>query len=138
MDDAIGVYEQLLKHDPDSAPAANNLAMLLVTYKSDSASLDRARKLTEAFAKSNNASLVDTWGWVQFKRAEYPAALATLQVAVDKEPNNATMRYHLAMAQLKGGSREEARTNLEKALKGGENFADARDAKAQLASLQKH
>jgi Flp pilus assembly protein TadD len=111
--------------------------MLLVTYKSDRGSLDRAKTLSEAFAKSNSANLIDTWGWVQFKRGEIPGALTSLQAAAGKAPTNNAIRFHLAMAQLKSGSREEARSNLERALKSGENFSGVAEARTTLAFLRK-
>ena len=135
IDDGVALYEGLLKANPEATALANNLAMLLVSYRTDRASLDRARVLSEAFAKSNNASLIDTWGWVQFKRGEFAPAVATLQSAVDKAPDSPVLRYHLAMAQLKTGATAEARANLERALKNGESFSGGPEAKIALASL---
>jgi tetratricopeptide (TPR) repeat protein len=134
-DEAIAQYETLLKRDADSAAAANNLAMLLVTYRSDKASLDRARALTEGFASSRNPDLLDTWGWVLYKRGENAVAVTALQKAVDRSPHAPVMLYHLAMAQLKSGARESARTNLEQALKSTAPFVGADDAKKALAEL---
>src|SRR5206468_257542 len=72
IDDAIARYDTLYKSDPRvQQVAANNLAMLLVTYKMDQVSLDRARDLTSGFATSGNGALLDTNGWVHFKRREY-------------------------------------------------------------------
>ena len=108
IDEAIGLYEPLLKADPDNRQlAANNLAMLLVTYKTDAASLDRARTLTAHFDLSENASLLDTTGWVHFKRHEYQDAVAVLERAADRSPDSKTIRSHLdeartALANAKG------------------------------------
>jgi predicted Zn-dependent protease len=136
-DAAIGVYENLLKADADSAAAQNNLAMLLVTYRSDKPSLDRARSLTERFASSRNAAFIDTWGWVLYKRGEYAEALTALQKAVDKAPNAPPLLYHLAMAQLKSGARDLARTNLDRALKSGAAFTGSDEAKETLEDLKR-
>jgi Flp pilus assembly protein TadD len=135
-DEAVAEYEALLKGDADSAIAANNLAMLLVTGRSDKASLDRARALTERFASSSNAAFLDTRGWVLYKRGDYAAALSPLQKAVGKAPQAPELRYHLAMAQLKSGARDSARSSLEQALQSKAAFAGSDDAQKILAALQ--
>jgi tetratricopeptide (TPR) repeat protein len=100
IDDAIACYEAMVEGPPDSQQlAANNLAMLLVTYKSDRASLDRARKLTARFDLSNNASFLDTAGWVHFKRREYQDAVAVLERAADHSPDSKVIRSHLEQAR---------------------------------------
>ncbi|MGC1388871.1 MAG: tetratricopeptide repeat protein, partial [Steroidobacteraceae bacterium] len=136
-DAAIAVYENLLKADPDSAASANNLAMLLVTYRSDKASLDRARSMTERFASSRNPAFIDTWGWVLYKRGEFAEAVTALQKAVDKAPQAPVLLYHLAMAQLKSGARDSARINLDQALKSGVAFNGSDEAKKTLAELKR-
>ncbi len=108
IDDAMACYDALLSGDSDSQQlAANNLAMLLVTYRTDRASLDRARSLTTRFELSNNASFLDTTGWVHFKRREYRDAVAVLERAADHSPYSKVIRSHLdqarsALAGLKG------------------------------------
>ena len=100
VDEAIGLYEGLLTDPNVQQLAANNLAMLLVTYKTDTASLDRARTLTSRFDLSDNASFLDTTGWVHFKRHEYQAAVAVLERAADRSPDSKAIRSHLEMARL--------------------------------------
>jgi tetratricopeptide (TPR) repeat protein len=100
INEAMALYEALLKQDPNAQQlAANNLAMLLVTYKTDTASLDRARTLTSRFDLSDNASFLDTTGWVHFKRREYQDAVAVLERAADRSPESKVIRYHLDLAR---------------------------------------
>ena len=136
IDDAIAQYEALAKQHPRLEMATNNLAMLLVTYRNDRASLDRARDLTAAFAKSESSALLDTHGWVRFKRGEYHEALPPLEQAVARAPESKLIRYHLAMAQLKAGQTDKARSNLETALAGSASFTGAEEARTQLAELK--
>lgn len=136
IDEAMAQYDEVLKRDPDSAVGANNLAMLLVTYRRDQSSLDHARALAARLANSRNALFMDTWGWVLYKRGEYGEATRALQRAVDKAPQAPELRYHLAMAQLKSGARESARSSLEQALKSKIAFAGSDDAKRALGELQ--
>ncbi|MEP7242660.1 MAG: tetratricopeptide repeat protein [Gammaproteobacteria bacterium] len=137
VDSAISLYDSLQKRSPKAAYAANNLAMLLVTYRSkDKASMDRARDLTANFATSDNGALLDTSGWVRFKRGEYGEALPVLERAVERAPDAKVIRYHLAMAELQAGHRDRARQNLETALAGGASFSGADEARSALAELK--
>jgi Tfp pilus assembly protein PilF len=137
IDEAIASYEALYKTDPDKQRlAANNLAVLLVTYRTDKASLERARVLTVGFASSENASLLDTLGWVRFKRREYKDAVVVLERAADRAPDSRVIRYHLGMAELQVGERDHARSNLESALSGAGDFAGSSEARSVLASLK--
>jgi Flp pilus assembly protein TadD len=137
VDDAVARYEALLKTSPQLQQfAANNLAMLLVTHKTDKVSLDRALDLTASFATSDNSSFLDTNGWVRFKRREYQDAVAILQRAAEHSPDSNVIRYHLGMAQLQLGQRDRARTNLESALAGTASFSGSDEARVALASLK--
>jgi tetratricopeptide (TPR) repeat protein len=134
-DDAIGIYEDELRKNPQADAAANNLAMLLITYKKDSQSLDRAKSLSARFASSNNADFLDTYGWVLYKRGESEAAVAALQAALSKTPDSPTSLYHLGMAQASAGQAEAARDSLTRSLKSGKNFSGMDEAKATLEKI---
>ncbi|HWW78038.1 MAG TPA: tetratricopeptide repeat protein [Steroidobacteraceae bacterium] len=137
VDEAISCYESLQQSDPAAKQlAANNIAMLLASYKTDKASLDRARALTADFDRSDNASLLDTLGWVRFKRREYRDAVVALERAADRSPDSKVIRYHLGMAQLKLGEPEHARVNLESALSGSGSFTGSEEARSALASIK--
>jgi tetratricopeptide (TPR) repeat protein len=136
VDDAIARYDAIYKLNPRSQFIANNLAMLLATYKSDQASLDRARDLTATFAASDDGRLLDTNGWVHFKRAEYTAALPVLERAVERAPKSPELRYHLGMAEFKAGRMDRARSDLEAALAETGQFRGASEARSTLAALK--
>jgi Flp pilus assembly protein TadD len=135
VDEAIKLYQSLYEQNPHNELAANNLAMLLVTYRKDRPSLDQARTLTAPFADSRSPPLLDTHGWVMFKLGQYTEALPVLERASAQAPNSPVIRYHLAMAQLKSGQRDKARGNLETALTGTASFAGVDEARTVLASL---
>ena len=133
---AAAAYQALYDGNrPAQQLAANNLAMLLATYKTDRVSLDRALDLTSSFASSENGSLLDTNGWVRFKRGEYRDALAVLERASARSPDSKIIRYHLAMAELQLGMTDRARTHLQSALAGSEDFSGSDDARVVLARL---
>jgi len=134
-DEAIQTYEEELRKYPEADVAANNLAMLLVTYKKDAQSLDRAKSLTARFASSTNTAFLDTYGWVLYKHGEQAAAVAALQAVVAKSPDSPTSLYHLGMAQASAGQADAARESLTRSLKSGKNFYGMDEAKATLDKL---
>jgi len=136
VDDAIKAYEEALRLNPRFEVAANNLAMLLVTNRSDPSSLDRALAVTRGFGASDNPLYVDTLGWVRFKRGDIDGALQLLNKAMSLAPDAAGIRYHLAMAELKAGQIATGRGNLEQALRPHIDFEGVADARAALAGLQ--
>jgi tetratricopeptide (TPR) repeat protein len=135
--DAIALYEGLLAKNPNSFFVANNLAMLLVTYRQDGASLARAQALAEQLASSSAVNVIDTRGWVKFKSGDAHGAESLLQQAVTKLPSEPELRYHLGMAQLRSGERQSAQQNLETALNSNRPFVGMDEAKAALALLKR-
>lgn len=136
VDKAIALYDHSLEQDPKNETLANNLAMLLVTYKSDQASLDRARDLTAGFSESPSGSFLDTAGWVRVKRGEYAAALPMLERAATISSGSWEIRYHLGVAQAHAGQEARAKESLESALAGANAARWAGDARAVLAGLK--
>ena len=135
FDKAIGKYEELILKHRGIEAAENNLAMLLVTYRKDQKSFDRANELTQQFANSPNPALLDTHGWVLYRRGQYAEALAVLERANHIAPNAQVVRFHLGMAQLKSGQNVQARESLQGALRNQPAFAGADAARAALASI---
>jgi predicted Zn-dependent protease len=136
-DEAIRQYDEVIRRSPQSEMAANNLAMLLVTYKKDPASLDRAKALSARFADSSNPSFLDTYGWVLYKRGEAAASVPVLERVVSKAPGAVEALYHLGMAQSQAGRTAQARDNLTRAVNSGAKFSGLDEAKATLEKLAK-
>jgi tetratricopeptide (TPR) repeat protein len=136
-DEAIAEYEEVVRNYPATQFAANNLAMLLVTYRSDRASLDRAKELAQRLADTGNAAFLDTYGWVLFKHGEPAASVPILDRAVAKLPDQISVRYHLGMALALTGKNAEARANLSRAVNSGQRFAGLDEAKATLDKIAK-
>jgi tetratricopeptide (TPR) repeat protein len=136
-DEAMQMYDAALHKNPRADVAANNLAMLLVTYKKDRPSLDRAKDLAQRFANSSNATFLDTYGWMLYKRGESAAAVAALQTVVSKAPDAPASLYHLGMAQASAGLPDAARDSLSRSLNSGKPFPGMDEAKAELNNLAK-
>jgi Tfp pilus assembly protein PilF len=137
VDDAVGVYEAALRRNPKSDVASNNLAMLLVTYRKDPASLERAKELSSRFAASSNAAFLDTYGWVLYKRGDAAAAVVALQTASEKSADSPVSLYHLGMAEALAGQSDAARNSLTRSLQSGSKFSGMEEAKTTLDKLTK-
>jgi tetratricopeptide (TPR) repeat protein len=136
IDDAIKVCDQLLERDPRSRSGAGNLAMLLATYRQDQPSLLRAQQLAAQLASRDEPTALDTRGWVAYKTGAYAQAIDLLQRAVDQVPDSPLLRYRLGIAQWKAGDAAGARRNLEVAVKSGEPFVGADEARATLDRIR--
>lgn len=134
-DAAIAQYQKALKNEPTSTAAANNLAMMLVTYRHDKASLHKARQLVQRLADSDNPAYLDTLGWVLYKNGELKPAVKAFRAAVKKAPKAGLLHYHLGMALYGEGEKDAARENLKIALDGGEKFYGRDEAKATLEKI---
>jgi tetratricopeptide (TPR) repeat protein len=115
-EEAIEKYESILKDAPDTPLAINNLASLLLDYRSDKDSINRAYALAEKLKNSNVAQFQDTVGWAQYNQGDFKAAVAKLESAQAQMPNLAAIRYHLGMSYIATGQTEKAAEQLKAAL----------------------
>jgi tetratricopeptide (TPR) repeat protein len=115
-DGAISQYEAILKDQPNSLLAINNLASLLLDHRSDKQSIDRAVAMSEKLKGSAFPQFEDTLGWSQLKKGDAQGAVATLEGAATKLPNLAAVHYHLGMAYTATGKSDQAKEQFQKAL----------------------
>jgi tetratricopeptide (TPR) repeat protein len=54
------------------------------------------------------AEVLDTLGWIQYRRGDYAEARKTLTRAVERAPNHATIQYHLGMVYSRLGQKDQA------------------------------
>lgn len=135
-DQSINVYEQWLAREPKSLLATRNLAMLLMNYRNDGTSLQRAAQLAETLAVSNEPAMLETRGWAKYKNGDFQGAVNLLREAAASSKESASIRYRLGMAQLRAGDKAGARENLQAAVDNGKAFFGIDEARTILDQLK--
>ncbi len=88
----------------------------------------------KAVEKTNeHPGIMDTLGWVLYKRGDYAEAIVKFAKAAELLPENPTIRYHHALGLIKTGDKEKARQELEAALGAEGSFPEKKDAERLLA-----
>jgi putative PEP-CTERM system TPR-repeat lipoprotein len=128
---AIARYEAVLKEAPNDVIALNNLAYLAqaTDRKKALSYAERAYQLAP-----NAAEVVDTYGWILVQQDKVSQGLELLRKAAAS--GNPDIRYHLAAALAKAGSRDEARGVLEAILAEETAFNERRAAESLHALLR--
>ena len=133
--EAESYYREALGIRKDFAPAANNLAWLLAEHGGNiDVALSLAQTAKEKMPK--DSSVMDTLGWIYYKKGLYRSAISELQESHEKIPENPVILYHLGMAYLKNNQMEEAKAALEKALKLNEEFPGHKEARQALKDME--
>ena len=127
-------FQEALAVEPNAAIAANNLAW---SYAESGERLDEALQLalTATTSAPEVPEMIDTLGWVYYKKKQPELALAAFTRSIEKDPRNPSYQYHSGLAHLQAGDVERGRAALERALKLRPDFAGADDARRQLATL---
>lgn len=130
---AVEQYQIILKQNPRSAPALNNLAWLYHQEKNPLA-LEYAEKAHEIAA--DNPIILDTLGWILVEQGKTARGLPLLQKAASSVPDAGDIRYHLAFGLAKSGDKAQARKELEQLLAKGRNFQSIDEARTLLKQMQ--
>lgn len=126
-------YRLLLKKEPDSPNAQNNLGYFLANHN---------RNLDEAFALIQKAvkaeprlgSFVDSLGWVYYRRGQYEEARQQLVRAKRLEPNVAEIHYHLGIVFRDMKRPEDAKEEFLHAVDLDPKFRPAQDELRKLGA----
>ena len=140
IDGAVNNYEQMLSYDKRSIGAAialNNLAWLYADK--GKGNLDKATDhARSAITIAPQANFYDTLGYAYYKKRQFDVAIEQFRKAIDRRPDSPAYHLHLARALRDSGSTQQARVSYERALQlGGANFAEANQARQELAALKK-
>lgn len=127
-------YEVLVEDSelPNRAFVLNNLANIYL--KSD---INKAQVFIEQAIElaSNNASVMDTYGWIKSLQGQHNEALDVLRRAYAMNSQDPAIQYHLAYTLVKLGRNAEARSELTAALASPVQFSEREDAQNLLNSI---
>jgi tetratricopeptide (TPR) repeat protein len=134
---AQATYGKILEIQSDFAPAANNLAYIIVSQDGD---LDKALQLAETAraADPENPLIADTLGWVLHRRGTYDRALSILKESASKVPDNPEIQFHLGMTYFRLNQHEAAWLALKRALELSTDFPGAEEAREVIEELKKY
>ena len=129
------LYEAVLKSNPNSIIALNNLAYILSERLGNvDRGLQYARRARDV--APYDASSADTLGWILWKKGEYAEALAALEQSAERLPDQSEVQYHLGMAHYMVGDVAQARIALTKAVQSTNEFIGKNMAASALSVLQ--
>jgi tetratricopeptide (TPR) repeat protein len=113
--ECIEQMEMILTIDPTHADALNYIGY---TYADKGIHLDRAQELIEKALKHkpNSGYIIDSLGWVYFRRGLYDRALIELKKAVELTPEDPVINEHLGDVYLKVKQYESALKTYKRAL----------------------
>ena len=137
FDEAIKMYETILKQNPASEVVANNLASLLTDHRDSKSDFDRAYSLVSGLKESEIPQFLDTYGWASYKVGKFDEAEKSINKAIAKLPDVAVFHFHLAKVYIKKNETEKAKQSLEIAVKLAKSqpFSQKDEAVELLAAL---
>ena len=119
MGDTIGafaLYNQAIEIDPNNVSILNNYAYFLTLCNRD---LDKAERMSAKTVQTEpqNATFLDTYAWVFYKRKEYTMAQLYIEMAIKNERRPSSDIYdHYGDILLAVGNKQEALKQWKKAL----------------------
>jgi tetratricopeptide (TPR) repeat protein len=115
MDESIKQMEMVIEIDPRHADALNYIGY---TYADENIHLDRALELIEKAIKykPNSGYIIDSLGWVYFRKGLYDKALTELKKAVELAPHDPAITEHLGDVYYKKQEYGNALKAYEKAI----------------------
>jgi tetratricopeptide (TPR) repeat protein len=124
-------YEEAIALDSSAGTAANNLAWLIAESGEN---LDEALRLAQSAvtAAPDTPQILDTLGWVYYKKGLSQLAVAQFEKAIERQSNNGFYHYHLGLALIQAGDKSRGREALERALKVGTNATTSAEIRRSL------
>ena len=121
---AYAMYDKALSYNASNIAVLNNYSYFLATEGRD---LDKAERMSAQTVKAepDNATYLDTYAWIFFKKGDYSLARLYMKNAIDKSPEpSAELFEHYGDILYMLGEVDEAVEYWQKALDLGSESAD--------------
>jgi tetratricopeptide (TPR) repeat protein len=130
-DQVVSTMKKVIEMDPNHVQGLNYLAF---TYAESDKNLDDAEKLARRALQMqpNDGFILDTLGWVLYKKGDIKGSIRYLEAAVKNQPNESIIAEHLGDAYYKNQLVEKARQMYRHA---AELETDQTKSKAILAKI---
>jgi tetratricopeptide (TPR) repeat protein len=134
-EECIKHMEMVIEIDPQHADALNYIGY---TYAEMGVHLDKAQELIEKALrhKPETGYIIDSLGWVYFKKGKYDKALVELQKAVELTPEDPAISEHLGDVYFKKKNYEMALEVYNKAI--SLKSADQERLKKKIENTMEH
>ncbi|WP_299552963.1 tetratricopeptide repeat protein [uncultured Tateyamaria sp.] len=132
IDGAIANYERIYERNSGDLIAANNLASLLATYKTDADSFERAWIVARRLRDTDVPALQDTYGWITFRRGNVEESLSYLEAAATALTSDAIVQFHLGQVYGALDRRDAAIAQYRRMLE----LADENDPRPQFETAR--
>ena len=113
-DKARNAYEWSLNFKPDSVPLLISLGWTLSHLK-DLEALEPVLRALKANEKTGHSSILHLEGWAAYQRNDPSRAVELLTQALAEAPGNPELCYHLGMAYVATGDKQQAENLLQQA-----------------------
>jgi Flp pilus assembly protein TadD len=136
LDEALmNEYKQVVALAPESPVGYNELAY---HYAESGTNLDEGLEyaLKAAELAPKDAAILDTLGWIYFKKENFIKAVETLKSAVASRQNSPTIRFHLGMAYYRNSDLKKALNEFKNSLKISARFKEASKAKEMVDKIE--
>jgi len=114
---ADAAFEKALQLQPENDVALNNYAYSL-SNRNDPSLYAKALTMAEAALEGapDNASYLDTTGWIYYRMANYKKAQELVKKSLDINPQSAEVQEHMGDIYSKLGDRKKAREHWQRAI----------------------
>lgn len=141
--DHVGTKVEVVEHmkkvvemDPNHVQGLNYLAF---TYADMGQNLDEAEKLVKRALElePKDAYIIDTHGWVLYRKGQFEDAIKVLEAAYQLQPNEAVIAEHLGDAYLKVQMSDKARSMYQRAAEIEVDERKVKDIRAKISAVEK-